>query len=77
MKIISFPKPKYEDYSVSQKFPIAIVVTEFHILLAYADMVKGVCLLNEEVVYEDNYNEAFGKLVNILKDSRTGMNIFV
>lgn len=72
IKTIPFPKPKYEDYSVSQKFPIAIVVTEFHILLAYADMVKGVCLLNEEVVYEDNYNEAFGKLVNILKDSRTG-----
>ncbi|KAK9880905.1 hypothetical protein WA026_013236 [Henosepilachna vigintioctopunctata] len=71
-KWVPFPKPLYEDYSVSQKFPNAIALTEFHVLLAYTDTVKGVCLMNSEVVYEDNYNEAFCKLINILKDSRTG-----
>lgn len=71
-KLISYPKPLYEDYSASQKYPVAIALTQFHILLAYADTIKGVCLLNEEVVYEDNYNEAFGKLINVIKDIRTG-----
>ena len=71
-RLIKYPKPLYEDYSVSQKFPIAITLTEFHILLAYTDTIKGVCLLNEDVVYEDNYNEAFGKLINIVKDASTG-----
>lgn len=71
----------YEDYAVSPKYPIAIALTQFHILLAYTDTIKGLCLLNQEVVYEDNYNEAFGKLVNIIKDVRTGkrrcFNIFI
>jgi hypothetical protein len=71
-RTIKYPKPLYEDYSVSQKYPIAIALTEFHILLAYTDTIKGVCLLNEDVVYEDNYNEAFGKLINMVKDASTG-----
>lgn len=70
---IDYPKPLYEDYSVSQKPPIACVLTEFHILLAYTDTIKGISVLNKEVVYEDNYNEAFGKLINIIKDPITGV----
>lgn len=73
---ISYPKPLYEDHSTSQKYPLAIALTQFHILLAYADTIKGVCLLNEEIVYEDNYNEAFGKLINVVKDVRTGNTVF-
>ncbi|XP_018319047.1 vacuolar protein sorting-associated protein 18 homolog isoform X2 [Agrilus planipennis] len=69
---ILFPKPLYQDYSVSQKPPIACVLTEFHVLLAYTDAIKGISLLNRDVVYEDNYNEAFGKLINIIKDPMTG-----
>ncbi|XP_057663701.1 vacuolar protein sorting-associated protein 18 homolog isoform X1 [Diorhabda carinulata] len=68
---ISYPKSIYED-SVLKKFPIAVALTQFHILLAYTDSVKGVCLLNQEIVYEDNYNEAFGRLINLIKDVRTG-----
>ncbi|CAG9821457.1 unnamed protein product [Phaedon cochleariae] len=71
-KLVLYPKPVYEDYSVSQKYPVTIALTQFHILLAYTDSIKGVCLLNQEVIYEDNYNEAFGKLVNTVKDIRTG-----
>ncbi|KAJ8923177.1 hypothetical protein NQ315_001731 [Exocentrus adspersus] len=71
-RLVSYPKPLYEDYAVSPKYPIAIALTQFHVLLAYTDTIKGLCLLNEETVYEDNYNEAFGKLVNIIKDVRTG-----
>lgn len=72
-KLIHYPKPLYEDYSASQKYPLAVALTQFHVLLGYTDTIKGVCLLNEEVIYEDNYNEAFGKLINVVKDIRTGM----
>ncbi|CAH0563550.1 unnamed protein product [Brassicogethes aeneus] len=71
-KVVGYPKPQYEDYSVSPKYPHSIALTQFHILLAYNDSIKGVCLLNQEVVYEDNYNEAFGRLINIIKDQKTG-----
>uniref|UniRef100_A0A6P7GKW2 Vacuolar protein sorting-associated protein 18 homolog n=1 Tax=Diabrotica virgifera virgifera TaxID=50390 RepID=A0A6P7GKW2_DIAVI len=69
--LIPYPKALYDD-STPQKYPIAVALTQFHILLAYTDSVKGVCLFNQEVVYEDNYNEAFGRLVNLVKDVRTG-----
>ncbi|XP_030762434.1 vacuolar protein sorting-associated protein 18 homolog isoform X2 [Sitophilus oryzae] len=72
IKELEYPKPLYEDYSKSPKYPLSIALTQFHILLAYSDSIKGMCLLNQEVVYEDQYNEAFGKLVSVLKDSRTG-----
>jgi hypothetical protein len=41
-RTIKYPKPLYEDYSVSQKYPSAIALTEFQILLAYTDTIKGV-----------------------------------
>jgi hypothetical protein len=35
--------------------PLAFVITEFHALLLYADHVKGISLLNHELVFEDVY----------------------
>lgn len=52
--------------------PLAFVITEFHALLLYADHVKGISLLNHELVFEDIYNESFGKLVNITQDPNRG-----
>lgn len=72
IKRIPYPKPLYQDYSVSQKPPITLALTEFHALLAYADTIKGISLLNKEIVYEDNYNEAFGRLINLIRDPMTG-----
>jgi hypothetical protein len=37
--------------------PLSFVITEFHALLLYADHVKGISLLNHELVFEDVYNE--------------------
>ncbi|PNF16669.1 putative vacuolar protein sorting-associated protein 18 [Cryptotermes secundus] len=53
--------------------PLAFVITEFHALLLYADHVKGISLLNHELVFEDVYNESFGKLVNITQDPVKGI----
>ncbi|XP_011498125.1 PREDICTED: vacuolar protein sorting-associated protein 18 homolog isoform X2 [Ceratosolen solmsi marchali] len=52
--------------------PLSFVLTEFHVLLLYSDHVKGVSLLNQELIFEDIYNDAFGKLINITKDPITG-----
>ncbi|XP_066154663.1 vacuolar protein sorting-associated protein 18 homolog isoform X1 [Euwallacea fornicatus] len=70
--LLEYPKPLYEDYSQSPKYPASVAMTEFHILLGYSDGIKGMCLLSKEVVYEDQYNEAFGKLVSVIRDPRTG-----
>ncbi|KAI4456526.1 vacuolar protein sorting-associated protein [Holotrichia oblita] len=70
-EVIPFPKPSYVDMSVSPKYPMNIVATQFHVLLAYSDTIKGISLLSKELVYEDNYNEAFGKLINIVRDHFT------
>ncbi|XP_031837327.1 vacuolar protein sorting-associated protein 18 dor isoform X2 [Nomia melanderi] len=48
--------------------PLSFVLTEFHALLLYTDRVKGISLLNQELIFEDIYNDAFGKLLNITKD---------
>ncbi|PSN40464.1 Vacuolar protein sorting-associated protein 18 [Blattella germanica] len=52
--------------------PLSFVITEFHALLLYADHVKGISLLNHELVFEDVYNESLGKLVSITQDPVKG-----
>ncbi|GAB6018607.1 Vacuolar protein sorting-associated protein 18 like protein [Chamberlinius hualienensis] len=61
-KLISYPKQE-----VSQP-PLAIVLTEFHVLVLYPDRVKGICVLNEQLVFEDVYTETYGNMVTIVKD---------
>ncbi|XP_043526809.1 vacuolar protein sorting-associated protein 18 homolog isoform X2 [Frieseomelitta varia] len=48
--------------------PLSFVLTEFHALLLYTDRVKGMSLLNQDLIFEDIYNDAVGKLLNITKD---------
>lgn len=64
-ELLQYPQP-------SQGAPLAFVITEFHALLLFADHVKGISLLNHEIIFEDFYNETFGKLVNITKDPVKG-----
>ncbi|KAL6254778.1 hypothetical protein P5V15_014108 [Pogonomyrmex californicus] len=51
--------------------PFSFVLTEFHALLLYPDHVKGISLLNQELIFEDVYNDAVGKLIGITKDPAT------
>lgn len=69
-----YPKPLYEDLSVSPKNPLGFILTEFHCLLAYSNMIKGISALNKELVFEDNYNESYGKVINIVRDPIKGMS---
>lgn len=51
-----------------QLVPKNALVTEFHAMFLYADRVKGVCLLNEQVVFDDTYDTSHGNLVGIVHD---------
>lgn len=74
-RMITYPKPLYEDLSQNQKLPLAFVLTEFHCLLAYSNVLKGLSVLNQELVFEDNYSEAFGRVINVIKDPTKGICI--
>ncbi|KAJ8667382.1 hypothetical protein QAD02_009044 [Eretmocerus hayati] len=73
-QMLPCPETSLLTSSVTRKSmaPISLVLTEFHVLLLYSDHVKGVSLLNQELIFEDTYNDAFGKLINITKDAATG-----
>lgn len=43
--------------NVNPKPPLAFVLTQFHALLLYNDHVKGISLLNQELIFEDIYND--------------------
>ena len=34
---------------------INVVLTDFHVLLLYSDRVKILCVLNEQIIFEDVY----------------------
>lgn len=44
--------------------PLNFVLTEFHVLLLYNDHVKGISLLNQELIFEDIYNDVSRKKGN-------------
>uniref|UniRef100_A0A1A9X021 Vacuolar protein sorting-associated protein 18 homolog n=1 Tax=Glossina brevipalpis TaxID=37001 RepID=A0A1A9X021_9MUSC len=52
--------------------PISFVLTEYHVLLMYPDHITGICLLNQQVIYEEYFHEQMGKLMNIVRDPFTG-----
>ncbi|XP_075973886.1 vacuolar protein sorting-associated protein 18 dor isoform X2 [Anticarsia gemmatalis] len=64
--LISYPTGGTE----KEVAPLSFVLTEFHALLMYSDRVKIVSLISQELIYEDMYTEAHGKLKNIVRDCK-------
>ncbi|XP_063893517.1 vacuolar protein sorting-associated protein 18 homolog isoform X2 [Helicoverpa armigera] len=64
--LISYPG----DGDEQENAPLSFVLTEFHVLLMYSDRVKVVSLISQELVFEDKYSEAHGKLKNIVRDTK-------
>lgn len=59
-QMLPCPETSLLSSSVSRKkstVPLSFVLTEFHVLLLYSDHVKGVSLLNQELIFEDIYND--------------------
>lgn len=57
--MITCPETSLMGNNVSQltSIPLSFVLTEFHALLLYPDRVKGISLLNQELIFEDIYND--------------------
>ncbi|KAJ8299391.1 hypothetical protein KUTeg_023451 [Tegillarca granosa] len=68
-KLIKYPK-EGED---KPPHPISIVLTEFHVLLLYPDRLRAMCVLNEQLIYDDIYPERMGKLLGVCKDPLKGI----
>ena len=49
--------------------PIDFILTQFHVVVAYKKFVKGICLLNEQVVFEDSLENP---ILGIARDAVTG-----
>ncbi|KAH8420302.1 hypothetical protein KR009_009003 [Drosophila setifemur] len=75
---LDFEKAKHLSYEERRlSIPKAFVLTEYHAVLLYADHIRAICLLNQELVYQEPFDEArVGRPLNIERDELTG-NIYV
>lgn len=77
-KTISYPEPQENFRSASylskssHNAPLNFIMTNFHILLQYSDHVIAISTINHQIVYEENFQDQYGKLVSIIKDPTNG-----
>ncbi|XP_017062924.1 vacuolar protein sorting-associated protein 18 homolog [Drosophila eugracilis] len=71
---LDFEKAMHLSYEERRlNIPKAFVLTEYHAVLLYADHIRAICLLNQEQVYQEPFDEArVGKPLNIERDDHTG-----
>jgi hypothetical protein len=69
--LLTYRKENENNYSVNEN-PISLILTQFHVLILFKNRLKVICVLNEEVVFEDFFTETYGRLVGIAKDSVKG-----
>lgn len=50
------------------KVPRSALITQFHVLQLHSDRVTAVCILNEQVVFDDEYDGTHGALVGLSHD---------
>jgi hypothetical protein len=58
VKLIRYPhiSSTSESPSKDAKPPRSLVMTDYHVLILYSNCVKGICTLNEEVIFEDAFD---------------------
>lgn len=61
-KLMPYPT---DDSERSSK-PMAIVLTEFHVLILFPDRLKAVCVLNEQLIHEDTFSEVSMKGLTVM-----------
>ncbi|KAG8181524.1 hypothetical protein JTE90_014254 [Oedothorax gibbosus] len=66
-KLLSYPEEKDHE-----KVPLSIILTEFHVLVLFHDRLKVICVLNEQLVFEDFFSETYGPLKGLIKDPEKG-----
>jgi hypothetical protein len=77
-KTISYPEPQQDFRSASylskssSNAPFNFIMTNFHIMLQYLDQVIAISTINHQIVYEENFQDQYGKLICIIKDPANG-----
>jgi len=69
--LLAYRKENEIIHSINEN-PISLVLTQFHVLILFKNRLKVICVLNEEVVFEDFFTETYGRLVGIAKDPVKG-----
>lgn len=54
--------------SLAKEKPIGIILTKFHVLVLFRNLLRVICVLSEEIVLEDKFTEACGSVIGIAKD---------
>jgi vacuolar protein sorting-associated protein 18 len=70
--LIAYDKENEESAISIKEKPLSMVLTQFHVLLLFKSKLKVICVLNEQVVLEDHFTEAYGNLIGIVKDAIKG-----
>lgn len=39
------------------KFPLEVALTQFHLAMVFYDRIRIICTVNQQLVYEDNYDQ--------------------
>jgi hypothetical protein len=55
-KLIAYQRDEGE----KQSTPLSIVLTEFHLLVLFPDRLKAMCVLNEQVIFDDAMTDVSG-----------------
>lgn len=59
-------------YNTAKTNPISFILTEFHAVLLYSNHITAISVIDKETVCSDYVDEAYGKLIAITKDAKTG-----
>jgi len=58
MRLVEYPKGSEKHATISNT-PKSVVCTDFHMLLLHKNSVRAMCMLNEEIIFEETYDEVF------------------
>lgn len=67
-KLVPYPWEEKERHVT----PLALVLTEFHVLVLFPDRLKAISVLNDQLIFDDIFPEKFGRLVSMCRDPVAG-----
>ncbi|XP_074661920.1 vacuolar protein sorting-associated protein 18 homolog [Tubulanus polymorphus] len=59
-------------YQQTEDLPVAIVLTEFHVLTLFRKRLKAVCVLNDQLIFDDVFTDKLTGLRGMCKDPLRG-----
>lgn len=81
-RMIPYPIPEQDDgpsspeanskrlRNTGYKYPLDVALTPFHLAMVFADRLRIVCTVSQQLVFEDSYDQSFGDLRGLTCDVR-------